>query len=412
MAFPTFDSGFFQVTALSFSPSVVAIGETATMSITIKNVSGKSITKCYVDQDGRYPSTNYQYGGSFPSQFLYGGGGSSGWDLKTISWGNNVSHTFTGTVSFKEGYYHLDTTNYVLDPTQTYIHIGVVTNATFSNGGNYDNLFIRPDGSYLRILSRRDNPKLTLEIERTPNDEATAVKTTAKLTADVASSVLTAHGYTIKLTATNAHNPALPTDSAVAFNATVANLITGITNSTSAISASFSAATDWYEESIKLNDYQLFESDIAEIRALSNFALLRATETWQRAGAWYVRIQAMAGEHHIPLRQAFDKHDTPDAKYIVVTDSDFPIATARMVPLDRERVRIDRVVVLPEYRRQGIGTMVVNACEVWAEELGHSAAVVESREDEVPFYEQLLYEPCGEAMDGVTLHCVRMEKDL
>lgn len=56
--------------------------------------------------------------------------------------------------------------------------------------------------------------------------------------------------------------------------------------------------------------------------------------------------------------------------------------------------------------------MVVNACEAWAEELGHSAAVVESREDEVPFYEQLLYEPCSEGMDGVTLHCVRMEKDL
>ena len=103
MALPTFNEGFFQVTALSFSPSVVAVGETATMSITIKNVSGKSITKCYVDQDGRYPSTNYQYGGAFPSQFLYGGGGSSGWDMKTISWANNVSHTFTATVSFKEG---------------------------------------------------------------------------------------------------------------------------------------------------------------------------------------------------------------------------------------------------------------------------------------------------------------------
>ena len=277
MAFPTFDSGFFQVTALSFSPSVVAIGETATMSITIKNVSGKSITKCYVDQDGRYPSTNYQYGGSFPSQFLYGGGGSSGWDLKTISWGNNVSHTFTGTVSFKEGYYHLDTTNYVLDPTQTYIHIGVVTNATFSDGGNYDNLYIRPDGSYLRILSQRDNPKLTLEIERTPNDEATAVKTTAKLTADVASSVLTAHGYTIKLTATNAHNPALPTDSAVAFNATVANLITGITNSTSAISASFSAATDWYFLLTVTNGYETTNAYGSIPRAFANIHLAGLT---------------------------------------------------------------------------------------------------------------------------------------
>lgn len=166
------------------------------------------------------------------------------------------------------------------------------------------------------------------------------------------------------------------------------------------------------EESIKLNDYQLFESDIAEIRVLSGFALLRAAETWQRAGAWYVRIQAMVGEHHIPLRQAFDERDTPDAKYIVVTDDDFPIATARMVPLDKRRVMIDRLVVLPEYRRQGIGTMVVSECEVWAEELGHSVAVVESREDEVPFYEQLLYEPCGESPDGATLRRVRMEKDL
>lgn len=166
------------------------------------------------------------------------------------------------------------------------------------------------------------------------------------------------------------------------------------------------------EESIKLNDYQLFESDIAEIRALPNFAILRATEVWQLAGAWYVRIQAMAKEHHVPLRQAFDKHDTPNAKYIVVTDSDFPIATARMVPLNERRVMIDRVAVLPEYRRQGIGTMVVCECEVWAEELGHSAAVVESREDEVPFYEQMLYEPCGEAADEAAPRRVRMEKDL
>ena len=277
MALPTFNEGFFQVTALSFSPSVVAVGETATMSITIKNVSGKSITKCYVDQDGRYPSTNYQYGGAFPSQFLYGGGGSSGWDMKTISWANNVSHTFTATVSFKEGYYHLDATNYVLDPTQTYIHISVVTNATFSGGGNYDNLYIRPDGTYLSILSARDNPKVTLDIERTPNDEAIAVKTTAKLTADVDSSVLTAHGYSIKMYATNAHNPALPTDSAITFNATIANLIAGITDSTSAITTTFSAATDWYFLLTVSNGYETTSAYGSIPRAFANIHLAGLT---------------------------------------------------------------------------------------------------------------------------------------
>ena len=166
------------------------------------------------------------------------------------------------------------------------------------------------------------------------------------------------------------------------------------------------------EESVKLNNYQLFESDIDQIRELPRFAVLRATETWQRAGAYYVRVQAMAKKHHIPLQQEFDAHDTPDTKYIVVTDDDFPIATARMYPLDDLRVMIGRVVVLPEYRHQGIGTMVVNACEEWAEELGYSKAVVESRENKVGFYEQMLYEACGEVIDGETFRCVRMEKDL
>ena len=166
------------------------------------------------------------------------------------------------------------------------------------------------------------------------------------------------------------------------------------------------------EESIRLHDYQLFESDIAEIRELPSFAVIRATETWQQAGAYYVRIQAMAKKHHIPLRQEFDEHDGPGTKYIVVTDGGFPIATARLYPLDDRRIMIGRVVVQPEYRRLGIGTMVVSECEEWAEELGYTKAVVESRENKVAFYEQMLYEICGEAADGETFRCIRMEKDL
>ena len=279
MAFPTFDSGYFQVTALSFSPSVVAVGETATMSITIKNVSGKSITKCYVDQDGRYPAPDNPYGGygAFPGQFLYGGGGSSGFDLKTISWGNNVSQTFTATVSFAEGYYHLDASNYVLDGTAAHIRIGIVTNATFSNGTNYDNLYISSGGEYLSILSARDNPKVTLDIERTPNDEAITVKTTAKLTSDCSSSVLSSHGYSIKLYATNAHNPALPTDSVITFSANLANLIAGITNSTSAITTTFSNGTDWYFLLTVSNGYETSNAYASIPRAFANVHLAGVT---------------------------------------------------------------------------------------------------------------------------------------
>ena len=166
------------------------------------------------------------------------------------------------------------------------------------------------------------------------------------------------------------------------------------------------------EEAVRIGDYMIFEGDVEHIEELPNLEIIRATETWQQAGAYYVRIQAMAKKHHITLKAEFDEHDGPDTKYIVITDNSFPIATARMYPLDRSSVMIGRVVVLPEYRHQGLGSMVVTACECWAEELGYSKAVVESRDNKVEFYEKLMYEVVGEPVDGETFRCIRMEKQL
>ncbi len=139
--------------------------------------------------------------------------------------------------------------------------------------------------------------------------------------------------------------------------------------------------------------------------------IIRATETFQQAGAYYVRIQAMAKKHHITLRQEFDEYDTPDTKYIVVTEDEFPIATARMYPI-KDAMMIGRVVVLPEHRHRGIGSKVVEACEAWAMELGYKKTVVESRDNKMAFYKQLGYETRGDAVEGETFRCIRMEKEM
>lgn len=120
-----------------------------------------------------------------------------------------------------------------------------------------------------------------------------------------------------------------------------------------------------------------------------DFQVMRATETWQQAGAYYVRIQAMARQHHITLREEFDEHDTPDTKYIVVRDDDFPVATCRLYELPEETegegapvrpMMFGRIVVLPEYRKQGLGRLVVTEAEKWARELGCRKAVLDSRD--------------------------------
>ena len=141
--------------------------------------------------------------------------------------------------------------------------------------------------------------------------------------------------------------------------------------------------------------------------------IIRATETWQQAGAYYVRIQAMARKHHITLRQEFDGHDGPDSRYIVVVDDYLPVATGRIYELDEDSMMIGRIVVLPEYRHQGLGTHIVQECEAWIRELGKSCAVLESRDNKTEFYRKLGYRESGAPpVEGDTFRCIPMEKSL
>ena len=144
-----------------------------------------------------------------------------------------------------------------------------------------------------------------------------------------------------------------------------------------------------------------------------NIETIRATEVWQQAGAYYVRIQGMARQHGITLRREFDEHDGPDTKYIVLTDGDFPVATCRFYPLGDGAAMIGRVVVLPEYRGKGLGRRVMREAEDWLAELGFTRAVVESRDVAVAFYERLGYAVTDPALiRGDTFDCIRMEKTL
>ncbi|MBQ9523947.1 MAG: GNAT family N-acetyltransferase [Bacteroidaceae bacterium] len=141
--------------------------------------------------------------------------------------------------------------------------------------------------------------------------------------------------------------------------------------------------------------------------------IIRTTTTADRAGAYYVRIQAMARKHQIPLDVEFDEHDTPDTKYIVIVDDYLPIATCRLYAIDDAKVMLGRIVVLPEYRRRGIGTKVVKEAEAWARELGFTIAVVESRDNKIPFYESMGYvADLDRKIEGETFTCYRMEKNL
>lgn len=119
---------------------------------------------------------------------------------------------------------------------------------------------------------------------------------------------------------------------------------------------------------------------------------IRAEKTWQQAGAYYVRVEAMVKGFNIPLNKEFDDHDTPDTKYIVVLENEVPLGTCRLYVVDDTTAKIERVSVVEAARQKGVGRLAITEAEKWLEELGIKKVIITSRDEAVGFYEKLGYQ--------------------
>jgi GNAT superfamily N-acetyltransferase len=150
-----------------------------------------------------------------------------------------------------------------------------------------------------------------------------------------------------------------------------------------------------------------------KVENMKRYNAIRAIETWQRAGAYSVRVQGMNRQHHISLQEEFDEHDGAESKYIVLLDDTYPVATCRFYELNIDRVLLGRVVVLPEYEKRGVGTRLLKEGEAWAKELGYSKTVIEARDILANFYEARGYKLNSKhVVHREPFDCFLMEKRL
>ena len=141
--------------------------------------------------------------------------------------------------------------------------------------------------------------------------------------------------------------------------------------------------------------------------------IIRVTNESERAGAYYVRIQAMARKHHITLDAEIDSKDGANCNYILALDDIYPVATCRWFGVNAETAEIGRVVVLPEYRGQRLGRAVVAEAEKWMYEQGFKKVVISSRVGVEEFYKKLGYNFSENGKPHHdTFQCTYMEKIL
>ncbi len=151
----------------------------------------------------------------------------------------------------------------------------------------------------------------------------------------------------------------------------------------------------------------------AELDPAGAMTVIRASELWQLAGVYYVRIRANSKRYGIELSTEFDEHDTKDTRYILLMDGHLPAATCRLYPADQGYMMMGRIVVLPEYERRGVGSRVIREGENWARELGYDTIVIEARAILADFYEARGYSLHSKHLiHREPFDCVQMAKRL
>ena len=76
----------------------------------------------------------------------------------------------------------------------------------------------------------------------------------------------------------------------------------------------------------------------------------------------------------------FDQFNTIDSieHALIIYNEQMPVACGCIRPFDETSCEIKRMFVLPSHRNQGVGLVVLQELEQWAEELGYQNSVLET----------------------------------
>lgn len=84
------------------------------------------------------------------------------------------------------------------------------------------------------------------------------------------------------------------------------------------------------------------------------------------------------------------------AYHLVIYQDHEAIATGRMYPKDEKTMILGRIATIKEYRKMGLGSIIVQSLEKKADELGYTMIQLSAQQQAQGFYEKLGYQVFGD----------------
>lgn len=112
------------------------------------------------------------------------------------------------------------------------------------------------------------------------------------------------------------------------------------------------------------------------------------TNDQQREDALKVRKIVFVEEQNVPPDEEIDEFENVATHFVCYNDNHEPIGAGRFRQLD-DIGKIERICVLPSYRKNGVGKLIMNAIINYAKEKGFNKVKLNSQTHAIPFYEKL-----------------------
>ena len=125
-----------------------------------------------------------------------------------------------------------------------------------------------------------------------------------------------------------------------------------------------------------------------------------------------IRQKVFVQEQGVPANLEIDGNEAYSVHFVLYTDEKKPAATVRLLPLNDQTFKLQRMAVLKEYRGKKLGTKIIAEAETFAKQQQFKTIELGAQLSAEKFYQKLGYVTYGEPFQDAGIEHVHMKKEL
>ncbi|MBO1308716.1 GNAT family N-acetyltransferase [Enterococcus sp. 669A] len=125
-----------------------------------------------------------------------------------------------------------------------------------------------------------------------------------------------------------------------------------------------------------------------------------------------IRNKVFIQEQGVPLAREIDKNEAYSIHFVLYPEDHQAAATVRLLPLNSQEVKLQRMAVLKDFRSQHLGEAIIKEAELFAKQQEFREIRLDAQLTAQSFYENQGYVTYGQVFQDAGIDHIHMKKEL